>query len=153
MTLKESETSREGHGHYSLDGRINENTKFDMIEKSSAKTVIIDMDNVTFANSIGLRNITETITKLIRQDKCVVFVNVPVAFMKNIFPLQNFRDVTIASLYVPFYCENCDVEFNELINYHDIEKYINNEDEYPECYKCNERMEFDDVPELYFMDN
>lgn len=95
-----------------ISGAIDEDfAKPDLPQKTFSK-VIFDLDKVDFINSLGIRNWVQWIREVegTYKDTQFFFQNCPVCIVNQLNMLKGFlpSQSKVTSLYVPFFCEECE---------------------------------------------
>ena len=139
-----------------FSGKVNEDSDFSELPKSSEGKLIFDLEEVTLLNSAGLRLWILWMRSLDASIK-IVFQRCPRIVVDQMNILNGFvpPNSEVISFYVPYYCEECDNEDENLIeNGKDFQQgeeiNKNSEGLIRKCAKCNEEMDMDVIPEKYF---
>jgi hypothetical protein len=134
---------------------INEDTVFPDLSFFQGRRIVFDLERVVVINSVGIRN-------WINWRKTIgvitVFVNCPKAVIDQMNILNGFVAVNsvIESFYVPYYCEDCDLEKKVL--YRSNLEFVRGTSEQKSklnfievtCESCSSRMEMDILEKKYF---
>jgi anti-anti-sigma regulatory factor len=141
-----------------ISGMINENTDFGLLELGDAKVIIMDLEQVTSLNSMGLRNWLNWI-KTVKSRMQFNFRNCPRAVVDQMNILHGFLPMgaVIESFFVPYSCASCSHEENYLAtrgkDYMEGTVDVKAGTILPEkrpCPVCSASMEWDVLPEQYF---
>lgn len=140
---------------FKLSGPIDENSDFSPITESKKDSFELHLGGTTRINSYGIRKWIMMLNKV--ENKDITYVNCPVYFVNQVNLVNKLVDkVKINTLFLPFYCSQCDEEPEFLINFSELLK-----DNFREtlatdykCPTCKENCEFyDDIEEyLSFLD-
>ena len=98
-----------------LSGIIDEDVQFPSFDLSSTKQIVFDLKDVKSINSVGIREWLNWIKAL--SEKCqIVMKNCPKSLVFQFNMVDGFlpKGSKVTSLYVPFFCEKCDLEENIL---------------------------------------
>lgn len=152
VTQKQNECTIE------VQGAINENSDFSVIDLKSAKMVYLDLKSVTTLNSMGLRNWVNWVKQLkITQ---MIVRHCPRAVVDQMNILHGFLPMgaIVESFFVPYSCQNCGLEENYLaLRGRDFQegnvdtKEGHNLPQVKTCPKCQGQMEMDVVSSRYFI--
>ena len=138
-----------------LSGVINERTELDeLFETLEGDKLSINLKGITRINSCGVRSWVNA-TKPLADRFQIEYVECSRAIVDQLNMIVNFLSSgKIVSLYAPYYCENCDREYETLIiiDEHFADEEDREEPEAPdaECPKCGKPMEFNEDEEKYF---
>lgn len=110
--------------------------------------LIIDLFELTFMNSLGIRTWVNWI-KTVRAEKGITIKRCSPPFVKQLSILHSFIpfDVTVESICVPYYCEECDREEVRLIQ---VGAGFDTLPAEIICIICHGEMSMDVVKETYF---
>ncbi len=140
----------------SFEGEIGEEARFKPVE--GIKTILLDLDKVTFLNSCGLRSWILWI-KEVPRDILKIFKKCPPMVVEQMSVLDGFvpQNSIIESFYIPYYCEDCDVDAKYLaLRGEDfVGASVDSESEVALrdnmiCPDCNKEMDLDILPQKYF---
>lgn len=134
-----------------LIGKIDESSDFSKINVDKYNEIIINFDSVKIINSCGIR---EWITFLDKLDqKSITYRQCPKIIVDQMSSINGFipQNTKVESIYLPYYCEKCDIEASVLYKVSDICQ--NNDIHIPtqKCSECNSEMEFDEIKDIYFL--
>lgn len=137
----------------SFFGEIDENADLSPLGRILEGKVVFHLENIRRINSCGVREWVNFIRELPAISE-LIFIHCSPATVTQLNMIYNFRGAAhIKSIYAPYICEYCDIEEEKLI---DIDSQFPDKDgkisaRLPEynCPKCNEPMEFDDLPDRY----
>lgn len=142
----------------SFSGEIGEDAKFTKQDFNDIKSTVFDLENVTLLNSCGLRSWIFWV-KEIPQEVVKVFKRCPRMVVDQMNILEGFipPNSIIESFYIPFYCEDCDEEINQLAIKGEDYVLATAESESSVaikedviCPECNNEMDLDILPQRYF---
>lgn len=142
-----------------IEGSIGETSPFFTIPIKDSTEIIIDMDKMTYMNSIGVKNWIIWTMKI--PSKCEVkLLNAPVLIASQASMVQGFvtPKIKIESVRIPYACESCGLEKSELAQANKDFFYENPPQQaklalIPEmpCPKCQTgKLELDIIPEKTF---
>ncbi|MGE3388345.1 MAG: hypothetical protein AB7K41_16590 [Bdellovibrionales bacterium] len=143
---------------FTLSGPIIEISLFPIQEAEGVEHLILDLKEVTLINSGGIRLWLQWMTgiKLLSPTVIITVVNAPKIMIDQ---MNYFRDFipapyVVKSLFVPYFCESCNLSHEELLlrNEHFSELMDTADLKLPEvtCPNCKQPMEMDIFPEQYF---
>ena len=141
-----------------LSGMIDEEADLDKIDIGDSISIIVDLQNVTRINSVGIRSWIIWFRKN-ASNRNLIFRRCP----KSIVSQFNIVDgllpcnAIVESFYVPFYCENCSEESSLLlVNGVGFEvgstevPYKANLPNHYSCLSCGKEMGIDIDERIYF---
>lgn len=98
-----------------FEGTIDEDVVFPVVDVAGQSQVTIDLMGIKTINSVGIREWLNWI-KPLSESSSIVLMNCPKAMVFQFNMVEGFLPArsTVASFYVPFYCEKCDREDNVL---------------------------------------
>jgi hypothetical protein len=136
---------KEGRKIVLLRGIIDEDTSFDPISKLGSP-LSFNFRGLTSINSIGIRTWVNFIKSIAKAE--VFYEECPPLIVRQMNMVPSFiGHAKVRSVYVPYVCEECEAEFNSLVQATDFHKV-------PDSMKCNAckkgEMELDGRPEQYF---
>jgi hypothetical protein len=121
------------------------------IQLDSTKTVEVNCKDITRVTSIGIMRWVKAFKVLREQGIKLQFTECsPTIIRQGSMLLTGFlRKEEIASIGLPFFCEECRIE---TVTYNEVKDLEKNNFDLPvvNCKQCGKPAEFDDVPELYF---
>jgi hypothetical protein len=130
---------------------------FSQLALSDGQVLQLEFKDVQFVNSTGLRtfvlwlkDVESHFPKL-----QLLFQNVPTYMVRHLLAFKNSLPKTVdtTSIFVPYYCDNCDHEdHNVLVTAQQARAAANLADLVSQpmvCPKCSSPMEADVVPERY----
>ena len=148
-TLPQSLRIKQKNGIYYFFGELNEYA--DLSELVSAPSpIIINFGEVHRINSIGIRNLMRFVS--LTSDKIVQYHDCPVALISqiNMIPAllgKNGDAKRVCSFYIPYFCEDCHLDFEVRKSYEEVVNLLKSEAEMsmpcPHCQKQT-KMELDD---------
>lgn len=142
-----------------IGGYIGENSEFFEVNLNGVKHLHIDLNDVNYLNSVGVKNWIAWTRKL-RDDLMVTFSNCPPLFVNQMNNVVDFlpKSGSVDSFYVQYYCDNCATEKNVLL---EKGKHFDFATETSprrvevadsiECPKCKGPMELDVFKDKYFL--
>ncbi|MBI1859309.1 MAG: hypothetical protein HYR96_00110 [Deltaproteobacteria bacterium] len=132
-----------------LSGMIDEDTTFDEIMKLGSP-LIFNFKGITAINSCGVRNWVNFLKAF--GENNAAFEECPPTVVKQMNMIPSFTaGAKIASVYVPYVCDNCDAETMALIDVSKFSKGKFSVKETIPCEACKEgEMELDGHPAQYF---
>ncbi|MFM8268771.1 MAG: hypothetical protein ACKN9V_01170 [Pseudomonadota bacterium] len=138
-----------GKEQLKLTGVIDEDTDFGSLEKSSGP-LYLNLSGITSINSLGIRgwvNFWKT-----HSDKPVFYLECPPVIVRQMSMIPSFcGNANVVSVYVPYVCNNCDLEQLVLAGSEELSSNPPKVVESFPCKKCNSgEMELDGSPRQYF---
>jgi anti-anti-sigma regulatory factor len=130
-----------------LNGDITEYAPWDkLIAQIDTPAVVFDLGDVKRINSCGVRDWLRMIRLLESKGVAIVLDRCSVPIVHSLTMISGFEgNGRIRSLFVPYYCEVCNVDSRRLYQVDSGGSVLDGEP----CPKCRNKMEFDDLPELY----
>lgn len=133
-----------------LVGVINEdNALHERLTSTSGKGVLIDLGKVERINSCGVRDWIRFAQRLEAAGNNLYLLRCSPVVVAQLNMVRNFcgEKGHVVSFQAPYFCPNCDEERTET-----FESSRLNTDAEPSanCPTCGGKMEFDDLPDLYF---
>ena len=139
-----------------ISGILDEDTVLvDVLPKDMAGNVRINLEGVTAINSCGIREWINMIRRL--EETCQLkFEEVSVCMIHQFNMILNASGTgKVASFFAPYFCEPCDRQTEVRISTADHPDLAGKDGDpkAPEvsCTSCRKAMEFDDLPEKYFI--
>ena len=137
----------------SMNGQIDERAQLVPFAESVGDPVAIDLEKVSFINSVGVREWIRMLRAMkgrglkVRLERCSEAM---IQQMNMIVEAKGAADV--ASFYAPYYCDGCGFEGSMLVDV-DAHRPALGAMEMPPmaCPECKEPMEFSDIPERYLL--
>lgn len=124
-----------------------------LLEHAKDQRLVLDLGDVTFINSLGIRQWVRMQQRAQAAGIAIELVRVaePIVHQLNIMPAA--RGVSlVTSFYAPYVCDNCDQEHTMLLDVRmhgaDLAKQ---RAPAMACPDCRRSMELADAPDLYFM--
>lgn len=139
-----------------LIGPIIEVSMFPIQEVEGVGHLILDLKEVSLINSGGIRLWLQWMhgIKLLNPSMIVTVVNAPKIMVDQ---MNYFRDFipspfVVKSLFIPYFCEDCNVAHDELLERNVNFSEMNEDLKLPEvpCANCRKPMEMDIFPDQYF---
>ncbi len=140
--------SKQGVTTVALSGEFTENSDFSRLLPEIPPDVVLDLSGVRRINSCGVRGWLSFVKALNESGKRFTLerCSVPVVLQLNMISV--FRGgAHIHSVFAPYYCANCQQEFQRLITA-DESALEQLQSPYP-CPQCGSPLEFDDLPEHF----
>lgn len=104
---------------FRLSGSMGDNTKLEKIESSGILSIQVDVDAVTYINSLGLQRWVTWMRNTCWANSEVKFglSKVPALLVKNMNYVREFlpKSLSVTSAYLPFYCESCDRDSSSVL--------------------------------------
>ncbi len=100
-----------------LSGTIDEDVQFPVLDITTVKKINFDLKDVKSINSVGIREWLNWIKPLSEKTR-VTMKNCPKTLVFQFNMVEGFlpKGSQVESLYVPFFCEKCDLEENVLFH-------------------------------------
>lgn len=98
-----------------LEGSIDEDAEFPVVDTNTVKSVIIDLNGIRAINSVGIREWLAWIRPL-SQGVAITLERCPKAMVLQFNMVDGFLPpkAKVSSFYVPYFCEKCDFEGSHL---------------------------------------
>jgi hypothetical protein len=131
-------------------GEIDENADFAELGRRLKGAVVFHLAEVRRIISCGVREWVNFVRDLPSVTE-LTFTHCSPAIVTQLNMIYNFRgQAKVRSFYAPYICESCNHEEEKLL---DVQSQFpsGRTDRVPDftCEKCNQPMEFDDLPERY----
>lgn len=137
-------------GYFYLKGSLDESADFSPLAVAGNQ-LTLDFEGLEKINSFGIRNCVEMLAKM--KGKEVVYVNCAVIFIEQINMVASLAaGVKIASFYVPFTCNSCDIETTKKVTM-DAAKapgFVKAINSTFDCPQCSRKLELTDDEDMYF---
>lgn len=132
-----------------VDGTIDESTDIQSLLPASADAVIYDLDGVKRITSYGVLQWVKALKEL--RAKYYGFMRCRPCIVRQFNMVAGFgKHGEVLSVYLPYFCEACDVEFETLLDLRaDFAVAQSGNPPDVRCATCNAVAEFDDVPKSY----
>ncbi|WP_428267836.1 hypothetical protein [Haliangium sp.] len=135
-------------------GEIDENVDFSALRRQLEGSVTFHLGAIRRINSCGVREWVNFVRDLPRVTS-LTFTHCSPAIVTQLNMIYNFRgNADIESFYAPYVCDNCNAEVDKLLEVeaqfprngqgravHEMPSFT--------CQRCQQPMEFDDLPERY----
>lgn len=129
-----------------LKGEINETSDFRSIFRHSGQ-VILDMAEVTRINSMGIQTWIEA-ARNASDELELIFDRCSLAVVSQLNMIPKFASTgRVSSIQAPYFCAGCETEVMELLT---LDEIIDKQPPRRHCSDCQEELEFDELPEVYF---
>ena len=133
-----------------LNGSIEETVDFEKMIGPTSKEVHVSTKAVPRINSVGVKGWIKYFQSLSAKGVKIVFIECSMAIVEQINLISNFTcGGTVASLYVPYLCQNCGVESAAPYTVEQLKK-LNFAVPDAKCPKCGGKASFDDIADEYF---
>jgi hypothetical protein len=141
---------------FAVNEAIDERFDVPLSEFTGAKSAVVDFSNVNWINSLGIRKFSRWVWEM--EDKMpqlkISLVRLPPVVVRqlNLIRSQFGKNMEVNSVFVPFYCDNCDLDDKSvLVTREQLAGNDPIESKIPPkaCPKCGKLMEMD-VVENYF---
>lgn len=141
-----------------VKGMIDHSFGVSLVKLENVESVLINMQEVTFMNSAGIRQFITWIREVEKayRELRVVLTLVPPAVNRQLSSLQSHlpAQLSIDSVYLPYYCDACDYEDRtRLVTTKDVanaETLDSITAQQIPCPKCSAPMDFDGFTDQYF---
>lgn len=141
-----------------LSGSIDEDSDFNTIPKIEKNLLLIDLSQVTMINSCGIRDWvkwTKTLAPHVQMHikKCPKFIIDQINILQGFLPQNSL----VLSFYMPYFCEDCNVEkqllFERGVHFQEAtsekEAFVDYDLEVL-CDQCKTAMSMDVIPTKFF---
>ena len=141
-----------------LSGRIDEHVQFGKLPYPQKGSLTIDLDQVTYINSIGLRNWVQWVVKL-KELSQIFFRHIRPLLVSQMNVLEGFLPfgAIVESFYVPYYCDECGHEFDVIMKrgkeYKEADSTTPERIEIPtscKCPECSAQADADIIEAKYY---
>ena len=135
-----------------LSGVIDEDNELgELVDKIPTGTAVIDLGEIERINSCGVRDWVNWLNRLETNGTRSVLVECSPAIVAQINLVNNFTGSgVVKSFYVPYFCPECDEEKVLLVEASDMGS-APHEPPTCRCDECDLVMDFDDMPDSYFV--
>lgn len=140
--------------HLSFDGPLDEDADYRSIDISKIKGMIFNFEKISMINSTGIQQWVAFFKEVpasleIRFEKCAV----KLVHQINLFPwFLTGKKVNILSFYAPYFCENCDQDFELLVTPGECLATGSPKAPARDCPKCGAKsIDFDSIEKKYFL--
>jgi len=142
-----------GNTRVIMAGMLDERCELPSFPEVVKGHLILDLEGVTLINSLGCRKWTQWMRGL-KSEKSVILSRCSPMVVKQINILAGFlsADARIESIYVPYYCEDCGLEEQKLVELATLSQPFLPA-EIIECYSCpacGKNMQLDMIKSQYF---
>ncbi len=157
-SLSYNQTPKEGSTlRLEFFGNIDENSRFPAPKNLNTNNLIIDLNNITMINSLGIRAWTRWMKELPAKVITLEHCTPPIVQQMNIVSGFLPQKAVIESFYVPFYCDHCDTESKVLMlknkdftpKTSESEAKVSIKSPIP-CSNCDAEREIDTLENKYF---
>ena len=142
-----------------IEGQIDEESNFPNTQLRGVKTLKLNVENVSFINSAGVRKWILWNRELAsaHPDLAQTYVKLPTVLSRQVVSIDGFidRSAKIESMVIPFYCEGCEKGFKilfekstQLLN-KSITEIISSGEILEVCPDCGISAEVDGNPQHY----
>lgn len=137
--------SSENKVEFELQGQIDEDFEGELISDNKKEIMIFDFNNVTMINSCGVREWITLLGKI--STSKIQYKNCPQIVIEQINMVHGFipPNATIESFYAPYYSENSDKVYKQLLKSKDVIDM-----KAPKVSVDGEELEFDAIEAQYF---
>ena len=134
-----------------LSGCIDEDSRINQLFEGTLDNVIVDLNEITMINSVGIREWVNSI-EAAQATKKITLLKIATSVVAQINMVANFTaNSEIISFFAPYYCDECQEEQDFLLEYDkDFPDKKNPVAPVFQCATCKNDLEFDDVEERYF---
>lgn len=141
-------------GKLVLAGRIDERAQLaDLAATVGEKSLAIDLADVTYINSLGVRDWVTFLRTLARQDVALTLERCAEVMVLQMNMIVDARGAAkIASFYAPFACDACGWEGAALVTTEDVQPLVSlGRAPVTECPDCQREARFADFIDRYFL--
>lgn len=132
-----------------LEGAIEESTNFDGLIGLDATEMVIQCRQIPLINSVGVKSWIDFFSRCDAKGIQLKFVECSPMIVQQINAISNFIYGVVESIMVPFSCDKCDAEDQQVFTVASLAAAGFNPPP-PQCKKCAVPMTFDDEPDEYF---
>jgi len=145
------------HLTLTLRGELTEDLQLPSADLKGVNKLFIDTGELTYINSLGMRNWIYWTAELKQKVNAVVFQRLSNALVRQMVQLGSLlpEECKVSSVYVPLYCDACDRAEVKLFDFtkdlssglelSEVAKVLN----HVPCPSCAAQMEVDGNPEAY----
>jgi anti-anti-sigma regulatory factor len=153
MSTSSRMTSHNEGGQIRLAGSIDETAKLvDLVSQAQGGRLALDLGDVTFINSLGVRDMIRMQAAARESGVQVELrrVSEPIVHQLNMI-IATRGDAEVTSFFAPYQCDACGREESLLIDAVAHGKQLAQLQPPPQkCPECGSQMAFNDFPERYF---
>lgn len=137
-------------GLQSIEGAITEDADFRHLLQTSGPELELDLSKVTRINSCGVREWLNFVRALEEQGRRLVLWRCSSSVVGQLNLIYNFlgKNGEVRSVMAPYVCDACGHEEDRLVRL-DGEFELSTLEDDVSCSKCQDAMEFADLPEYY----
>lgn len=141
-------------GHLVLGGRIDERARLtDLAAQQAAGALTVDLADVVYINSLGVRDWVTFLRRLAQQGVAVTIERCAEVMVLQMNMIDGARGgARVVSLFAPFACDGCGWEGSSLVVTADVQPVVA-AGKTPEtvCPECGARARFADFVDRYFL--
>ncbi|MCA9667999.1 MAG: serine/threonine protein kinase [Myxococcales bacterium] len=143
-------TNQRGRAVVELSGVIDERADLQALDMRIGGEILhLKLGRVTRINSQGYQRWVSWLRRVRESGRQVVCHECSPVVVRQASMASGFIEPNeIATIYAPYFCENCDIEHLALLSSDAIRR---GEFEGPMCTSCNTNMQFDEVAQTYFL--
>lgn len=145
-------TSPDEH-HLTLSGQVDEQTQLVDLAGRLDHKVVLDLERVSFVNSVGIREWIRMLRVLDEHDLEVRMVRCSEAMIHQMNMIVEAKGrAGVDSFFAPYLCAECGYEGSMCLEVADhAETLARLEAPEVSCPECNGRMEFNEIPGRYLL--
>lgn len=147
-------TSVDGGHEAVFDGQIDERSRLvDFAEKLTSGKLAINLEKVSFINSVGVREWIRMLRKLADNGVEVQLRRCSEAMIHQVNMIVEAKgSAEVDSFYAPYQCDECGFESSMCIEVGPNRDMLRRmEAPQLECPECKTAMDFNEIPERYFL--
>lgn len=148
------EWSSSDHGdHVVLNGQLDELCELAAFSERLGTTVIFDLEQVSFVNSIGLREWVRTLRALDGRGAQITLSRCSEAVVHNMNMVLAARGrAAVDSFHMPYHCEFCDRHISVCLSVAEhLDTFRLMQAPEQHCSECGRAMQMSEMPETYLM--
>ena len=136
-----------------LNGQLDELAELAAFCERLGTNVIIDLEQVSFVNSIGLREWVRTLRALDQRGAQVTLSRCSEAVVHHMNMVLSARGrAAVESFHLPYHCDRCDRQVSVCLSVAEhLETFRHMQVPEQPCAGCGRAMEMSDLPETYLM--
>jgi anti-anti-sigma regulatory factor len=145
--------SRSGRIQLVMHGQLDEHSKLAKVLDEVGETTVIDLGDVTFVNSVGVREWISFLRNLHARgvDVTLVRCSEPMVHQMNMI-IEVQVGATVESFFAPYECGSCGCESSMLLEVDAYRSKLEQGQPPPmKCPECAEDMFFCDLPDRYLV--
>jgi len=151
--LEISFTPSDGSADVVMQGQIDERTELVGLADKVSGTITIDLEKVSFINSVGVREWIRLLRAFKKSDTTLCMRRCSEAMIHQMNMIVEAKgNAVVESFFAPYVCDACGYEGSMCLDVApNAEGLKNMEAPAVACPECKESMEFNEIPERYLL--